>query len=433
MAAPRTFDVVVTGGGPAGALAAFLLAREGLRVALVNSGRPRPRLEGVSPRVLACLRQHGLEQVAAQVGEAVPRTAHWNGGTVTANTEHLTERTLFDAALREAAQSAGAVLVSERVLSVMPPLVQTVRQSLSAPMILEARGRRRPGQAGCPRGPATLSVGQWFQHSHPVPAGTAVRPLPDGWLWEASQGGDRLWRQLVVAARAKPHPLRRFAALHSEAAVPVDVPVLRHCDARLPGADFQPDCFAIGDAAAAFDPLSGHGLFWALSSALMAFAIVMTLREDGGAAHARCARFYEDRMQETFWRQARLGRDFYRQETRFAQEPFWQARQGWPDEAPVHAGMNGMAHLALRPVVEQGRVREREVLVTPDQPLGIGWIAGVPLAPAIRWLQDWRGEAPPSLEQFHAKAVPQVSREAAGLCFEWLESRGLVSYSRITL
>ena len=117
---PRaTFDAVVVGAGPAGSTAAFVLARGGARVALVDKatfGRDKACGDLVGPRALALLASLGLTPPAGrQVGEMVVvgpsgrrvllparagRTYPDHGVAIT--------RVRFDAWLRDAAIAAGA-------------------------------------------------------------------------------------------------------------------------------------------------------------------------------------------------------------------------------------------------------------------------------------------------------------------------------------
>lgn len=73
-----SFDVGVVGGGPAGATAAWLLARQGFRVLLVERARmprPKPCGDGVSPAAVAMLDRLGLlsERELAQQFHPVAR------------------------------------------------------------------------------------------------------------------------------------------------------------------------------------------------------------------------------------------------------------------------------------------------------------------------------------------------------------------------
>src|SRR5687767_7196319 len=109
------FDVVVVGGGPAGALAATVLARGGARVALFERDRfPRHKLCGdtVNPGALAILARLGLASAAGSAridgmivtGERGVRiAARYPRGTA----GRAILRRTFDHALVEAAAAAG--------------------------------------------------------------------------------------------------------------------------------------------------------------------------------------------------------------------------------------------------------------------------------------------------------------------------------------
>ena len=72
-----------------------------------------------------------------------------------------------------------------------------------------------------------------------------------------------------------------------------------------------PRSIRIGDAAHGLDPLSGHGQFQAVSTALNAVAVVATLFDRPSQADL-AKRFYAERVEQAFLTQARVGRDFYR-------------------------------------------------------------------------------------------------------------------------
>ena len=177
----------------------------------------------------------------------------------------------------------------------------------------------------------------------------------------------------------------------------------------------------VGDAAMAVDPLSGNGIFQALSSALQAPAVIGTLLHAPASA-TLAQRFHRERIENLFYRFARIGRDFYLQESRWSDHPFWQARRYWPDAEPIHAGTSpGEVRVARRPVVLDGRIVEDEVVVTPDQPLGVWHLNGVKLAPLVRAL----GARPPQMSAEDALRVEFAGEAArAAQLAAWMRSQG---------
>ena len=83
--------------------------------------------------------------------------------------------------------------------------------------------------------------------------------------------------------------------------------------------------------------------------------------------------FYRDRVELLFYRFARTGRDFYRSEARWSHETFWQDRQAWPDNEPLHVENDEVIGRAIRPVINNGFIEEKDVVITRDQPLGV-WL-----------------------------------------------------------
>lgn len=138
----------------------------------------------------------------------------------------------------------------------------------------------------------------------------------------------------------------------------------------------------------AVDPLSGNGIFQSLSSALQAPAVINTLLQRPERA-ALAQRFHAQRVEQLFLRFARIGRDFYADEQRWAERPFWQARRQWPDREPAHPEPDFSAlRIEHAPVLREGLVDQAEVVITPDQPLGIWHVQGVELAPLLRRLPN---------------------------------------------
>lgn len=423
--------ILVLGAGPAGAAAALGLRRMGYAVCVVSEWRRFAALEGVSQRVLDGLRQAGLTRALACANLASPRRVHWNGDEQRVNQEFLLDRASFDAAIREDLHAAGIELVAARVQGVETAgAVKVLLESgetLCADFLVEARGRQAPLAGGRQRGPETLSLLNQWQEAPGRPA-SAVESLPDGWAWMARLADGRCYWQITLDAAAACLPgkaqlpdwcaQRRGESplvqeLFSETALLPAALHARSSTAILADEVCGANWLRVGDAAMAVDPLSGNGIFQSLSSALQAPAVINTLLEH--PAQAELARhFHRQRVRQLFLRFARIGRDFYAMEQRWAAEPFWQARSVWPDMEAAHAVPGtgtGALRVARAPVLNGERIEEAEVVITDDQPLGIWHLQGIELAPLVRALQA--GEA-------IAAVLHRIPAERRAMLHAWL-------------
>ncbi len=399
-------DILVLGGGPAGGAVAIGLRRMGYRVTLVSEPRPFDAVEGISDRVIQGMKGAGFNSALNEMAAPSPRQVTWNGLTSAANTERLVPRQRFDQALLldlaqqgvqvvqgriKGCQAEGADYIAEVALS------EGGEQQARAGFLVEARGRAAPA-AGVPRvkGAQTVSLLQYWQGPAAEPR-SAVQSFSDGWAWMALRGDGRRYLQLTLDVASADLPPKselgdwcraRLEQLEQarpfiEGAEPAGEVYARTSTPVLCEHSAGDNWIRVGDAAMAVDPLSGNGIFQALSSALQAPAVVNTLiRHPERAALAKD--FHEARIEGLFYRFARIGRDFYAQESQWPERPFWQARSQWPDSQPLHLEVTpDQVSTARRPVVQDGLIVEARVVVTPDQPLGIWHLNGLPLAPLL--------------------------------------------------
>lgn len=127
------YDVLVIGGGPAGATAGLVLAREGWRVLLLErSSFPRFHIgESFLPRNMALIRELGLEEELRKIPQVEKRGAEFvlghgrDEGSLYWFTDTLTrgetvsfniERAPFDAMLLDAARRAGVEVREEQAV-----------------------------------------------------------------------------------------------------------------------------------------------------------------------------------------------------------------------------------------------------------------------------------------------------------------------------
>jgi flavin-dependent dehydrogenase len=314
-------DVIVVGAGPAGAAAALVLARAGVRVRMFDRERfPRPKLCGdtLNPGALATLdalggdvaaggRRRGRSLVDAVRARAIPLAGMIvtgpRGASVTADYPRglraaSIERRVLDALLVEAATSAGAVL--EEGVSVRAPLVDgdgTVtgvcarhgaRESpCDARVVIVASGRGSRlaadlGLSAFARHPRRWAFGAYFDGVAGVHTHGEMHLGPDGYIGLAplpchltnvcvvrawSTGAPPLDHRRVIDDAIRRDPRLRERFTHARQATPVSVlgPLaVDNVRAGCAGA------LAAGDAAGFVDPMTGDGLRFALRGGMLA-------------------------------------------------------------------------------------------------------------------------------------------------------------------
>ncbi|BFM14426.1 NAD(P)/FAD-dependent oxidoreductase [Maricurvus nonylphenolicus] len=402
--------IIVAGAGPAGTVTALKLSQLGYSVTVIALPRPFSACEGISERVLQGLQNAGLHKALATIAAPSRRNANWNGSNSEANTERLIRRDLFDQALLQSLQETGIDVINGRVNKVEVNVERCVVSGkdthnlpiqLEGDFFVEARGRSTPsGKQPRMRGPETVSLLQHWQ-GDPVTAQSMATSFTDGWAWMAQFSDGSRYTQITVAADAKDFPsksglqeyfLKRLKQLPEalpfyQGATPRGELVARSSTAILTHNPIDDASIRIGDAALAVDPLSGNGIFQALSTALVAPAVINTILQKPHSK-AIAQQFYRERVTHAFMRFARMGRDFYKMETRWPEQAFWQQRQTWPDQQPMHEPVvPQQVSVVERPVVKEDLIELEDVVITPDQPLGIWHLAGIALAPIVKDLQ----------------------------------------------
>ena len=403
--------IVVLGAGPAGGAVALGLKQLGYtHITVVGEPRPFSALEGISERVVEGLRNAGFCHALDKIPEPSARFVTWNGVSSQANTERLIDRSAFDSAILMDLAMQGIHVIQGRVKEVeTSSLGHRISIDSSGQMIeveatflVEARGRAAPSaKQKRIRGAETVSILQYWQ-GEAEEKRSAVESFPQGWAWMAMDEKGKRYLQLTfdVASAVLPEKsrlpefcLEKLNTLEQARAFIENASYSGEMHARtstpiLCQESIGDNWIRVGDAAMAVDPLSGNGIFQALSSSLQAPAVINTLlREPERTLLAQ--RFHQLRLTELFFRFARIGRDFYATEQQWAGNPFWEARAHWPDNLPIHMEPDiNKLQVKTLPVVNQGLIDAVEVVTSPDQPLGIWHLNGVPLAPFVRAYQS---------------------------------------------
>ncbi len=329
-------DVLVVGGGPAGAWAAYCLAQKGARVRLFDHSHPRekPCGGGVTGRALALIERaivvESLGAVRVTDGRFEdPRAASacvpMAAGAQPDASLFVTDRRRFDGALLEAAKEAGVEHHAERVtdarVEVDGPRIQTARATYRGGWILGADGAnslvRRRLQRPFRRDQISIACGVF---AHGCSASTIVIRFvsdPPGYLWSFPRCD-----HLAIGACAQAD-VTSVATLRSVTSRWLEASGLA-AGARLepyawPIPSLQPADFVrepcggtryllVGDAAGLVDPITREGIYFALLSGQLAAAAVA--RGGDVAAHYRMA--LDQHIHPELERAARLKRGFFR-------------------------------------------------------------------------------------------------------------------------
>ena len=316
-------DVLVAGAGPAGCIAAILLARAGARVALVDRAAfPRDKLCGdtLNPGALAILRRLGLAVADAGLpidGMLVtgPRGTRVRSRYPRSITGRAVVRRELDDALLRCATSAGVTVeqgaVIERALldggSGIAGVVVRGRGrqpcEMRARLVIAADGResrlaRSLALARHPPRPRRWAIGSYFTdvagmsgcgEMHVRPGYyLGLAPLPGGLTNACVVTDDRSRlrdpRQLLLRTlQTDPEVRDRFTAARMVARPMTLGPLAVEC--RIPGA---PGILLAGDAAGFIDPMTGDGLRFAFRGAeLAALEAIRTLETGNADAHLR--------------------------------------------------------------------------------------------------------------------------------------------------
>jgi flavin-dependent dehydrogenase len=314
-------DVAIAGAGPAGALAATILASAGLRVSVFDRARfPRHKLCGdtLNPGALAVLRRHADVSALMSSGDAIDgmlltgpggvRVRGVYGGGVTGRS--ITRR-VFDQWMVERAVASGAVvhegvavrdaaIADGRVSGVIIAGADGVPQTHRARMVIAADGRR-----------SAIAIGRGLAHQPPRPRRWAIGAYFTGVTGTTSLGEMHVRRGYYIGVAPLPGGLTNAClviphdhpstSLGASGVMPLAEPAeaLREYLSRDPGlaarfekaravapptvlgpmavdaqAAGEPGLLLAGDAAGFIDPMTGDGLRFALLGAELAAGIV---------------------------------------------------------------------------------------------------------------------------------------------------------------
>jgi flavin-dependent dehydrogenase len=363
-------DVVVLGGGPAGVSTAMVLAESGISVLVVErSGYTELRIGETFPPAIQCA------LVPLGLWESFISSRHLpSSGTCSAwGRDELQEynfffnpyghgwhvdRRAFDASLALAAEARGVRFARDsRILDVeQQPRSGGWRLSVGSTdcsfdvktsFLVDATGRASvlARRLGATRSLLDGLIGMYRFYKETsqqaIEALTLIEAVEGGWWYSAPLPGGR-----VVAAYMSDADLCARDALrdlscwnvhlqrapHTYARVchsaPEGKPAVVAANSSILRPMFGSDWLAVGDAALAFDPLSGQGVCKALESGLSAGRAI----DDCIAGRNASLQDFAVRAEESFDGYMRTRVKYYAQEGRWPTSAFWRRR---------HLGHNG--------------------------------------------------------------------------------------------
>ncbi len=327
------FDAIVVGAGPAGAAAAIVSARAGLRVALVDKSHfPRDKACGdlLGTWALGALKEIGIEsdRFAAYPALRGARLYTPTNASAGASVDPLVHearvvpRMDFDAELVRQAQAAGAELIQTRVTALLRERsrvigVSTDAAEIHAPIVIGADGWGSLVARACgiPRAAprdAGIAVRAYVEHVDELNGEMHFFVLPPGdgyaWIFPLANGAANVGLGFV---RDEPGSGQLHAAFERFLSAPTSPARRFFTRATVGERRAWPLAFGwrgtplvadgvllAGDAGSLVSPLSGSGIHHALhSGASAARAAVDALARDD--VRARSLRAHERRMRFT--------------------------------------------------------------------------------------------------------------------------------------
>jgi geranylgeranyl reductase family protein len=296
------FHVAIVGAGPAGSWAAFLLARAGARIAIVDGSHPRekPCGGGLSARALKLLEP--LRSGAAPAGNEIAVSTFSDGDhSVDVPLERpgpqmppliVSSRRTLDWALLNAARDAGAELVAERVTGIEPGrpgwTLKTSTRTVTAGWLIGADGAnslvRRSVSLPFPRSALSIASGFYVRDRTSPRIDIAFTSEPAGYLWSfprpdhlaigaCGQANETSSTDLLEASAAW---IRRHTDAAGEEMTRYSWPIPslseRQLDTEQPAGERW---LLVGDAAGLVDPITREGLYFALASSGLAAESLM--------------------------------------------------------------------------------------------------------------------------------------------------------------
>jgi menaquinone-9 beta-reductase len=425
--------ICVVGCGPAGAVVAALLKRIGYDVLVVSNARIHPIWEGMSMRAADGLRSAGFECALDAASKLARRFSSWHGHVERANGEYLIERQSLDRALWDDLSRLGISAIRgaarhyeqhETGWRVTLTEESGTQRVIQVDYLIAASGRSGGENIGALSGPVSVMMSQSFSARLGSEPFTFIEPFEDGWAWATWNGIDHASLHVTLASTLvsniggklaftasckKLEKIQKIFGAKSFADGPVSARGSRPFIKKSIADSLH---LKVGDAAYTVDPLSGHGMYEAISGAYAAAPVIHTILERPENAE-QALRFYRNRAASLFYQRMKSGIELYKSEMRWTSNPFWTERsRDISERLEVLLDAPSKPHFMKKPVVENGWIVEREVLFSKGHPQGIRFINGIDLAQLYRLINT---SQKPGMEQLSVALKAQAKHVVSAM------------------
>lgn len=355
--------IVIVGGGPAGLASGIRLCQLGYQPLIVDRPRkPAERKigESLAPSAWAIIHKLGISHIVSESNHlACPghRSSWGHDGLISkdflfdpyGHGWHL-DRIKFEKDLRREAEFAGCQFLDQSIQRLKhldsggwELWSESLNKPLQASFLIDATGR--PSTVAHASGARKMREDQlvaWYGFLEPSskPSKDAtglIEARPEGWWYSAL-----LPDGCIVAAFLTDPDLLPAAGFQTSVAWEkwldlsvytkhqirangyrlIDNPQVAPAGSSILDSIHGPDWVACGDAAASYDPLSSHGIATALASAMDSAQAF----HDLSCGNPLTVERYVNRVQKSFELYKKLRTEFYGQENRWPDSPFWKRR-----------------------------------------------------------------------------------------------------------
>ncbi len=357
--------IVIAGGGPAGLASGIRLCQLGYQPLILDRPRkPAERKigESLAPSAWAIIHKLGISHLVSEPSHlACPghRSSWGHDGLISkdflfdpyGHGWHL-DRIQFEKDLRKEAQIAGCQFLDQSIQRLKhldsggwEISSEALQNPLQASFLIDATGR--PSTVAHAAGARRMREDQlvaWYgflkPSSKPSKDATGlIEARPEGWWYSAllpdgcmvaafltdpdllpatgfqTSAEWEKWLDLTVYTK---HQIRANGYRL------IDNPQVAPAGSSILDSIHGPDWVGCGDAAASYDPLSSHGIATALASAMDSAQAFHDLSCGNPLTMER----YGNRVNKSFELYKKLRTEFYGQENRWPDSPFWKRRNG---------------------------------------------------------------------------------------------------------